>query len=286
MAINNLLQNTLHTITSNWINFTLAVIFIGSIGRSLYLLIYNKLPSSCKNILILSLSMLCIFYVLNCHEYIKSGIWYRIFWAQPLSIMITFLLIDVACQSIPKMARRIIFLLLGFLALFCWWSIIGHVNAQKTKSHFLAAPRAGIYISNSPEWIATVEKTTEFLEENLKPNELFLALPYDCLYYYLTGKRAPTRQLIFFDYMKISRDQEESVIAQLEKNRVNYILLSNRAYSRQEPGLGFLGTSYCPLIGKYINSNFTPIARFGDWKNEPGWACNHGTLILKRKVMM
>ncbi len=73
------------------------------------------------------------------------------------------------------------------------------------------------------------------------------------------------------------------MIAELEKNHVNYILLSNRAFAREEQGLGFLGTTYCPLIGKYIKENFYPLARFGDWSDEPGWAWNHGTLILKRK---
>jgi hypothetical protein len=72
----------------------------------------------------------------------------------------------------------------------------------------------------------------------------------------------------------------------LEKNHVNYVLLSSRAYARKELGLGFLGTTYCPLIGKYIQDNFIPIAQFGDWKDEPGWAWNHGTLILKRKGVM
>ena len=73
------------------------------------------------------------------------------------------------------------------------------------------------------------------------------------------------------------------MIAELEKNHVNYVLVSSRAFARQELGLGILGTTYCPLIGKYINDHFIPLARFGDWSNEPGWAWNHGTLILKRK---
>ena len=73
------------------------------------------------------------------------------------------------------------------------------------------------------------------------------------------------------------------MIAELEKNNVRYIVLSSRAWARQEFGLGLLGQTYCPLIGKYIQENFEPIARFGDWTDEPGWAWNHGTLILKRK---
>jgi len=283
IAISNFGQITWHTINTNWVNFTFAVMINASALRCIYLFAKNKIPSSRKIILVLSLSMLGLFYVANTHEYLKSGVWYRIFWAQPLTMMITFLLIDTASQSIPKVARKIILTSLAFLVIYCWFSLLGPVNAAKTDKQYLSLPRGGIYISNSPSWITTVEQTTDFLNKTLKPDELFFALPYDCLYYYLTGKKTPTRQLIFFEHIKIPAEQEKSVIAELKKNHVNYILLSSRAFARQELGLGFLGTSYCPLIGKYIQDNFTAIARFGDWNHEPGWAWNHGTLILKRK---
>jgi hypothetical protein len=283
LAISNFLHITWNKITSNWTNLTFAVIINASALRCIYLFAKNKLPVSRKTILVLSLSMLVFFYAANSHEYLKSGVWYRGFWAQPLSIMITFLLIDIAVQSIPKIARIIVFSFLAGLAFYCWFSVLSPVNAAKTESQYLSLPRGGVYLTNSHFWITTVEQTTEFLNKTLKPGELFFALPYDCLYYYLTDKKTPTRQLIFFEHIKIPRTQEVSVIADLEKNHVHYVLLSSRAFARQEPGLGFLGTSYCPLIGKYIQDNFVPIARFGDWSNEPGWAWNHGTMILRRK---
>ncbi len=282
-AISNFLQITLRTITSNWTNLTFAVIINASALRCIYLFTKNKLPGLRRTTLALALGMLCLFYVANFHEYLKSGVWYRGFWAQPLSIMITFLLIDVATQSIPKIARKIVFTFLAGLAIYCWILVGRQLIASKTESQRLSLPRGDIYLTNSSSWITTVEQTTQFLNKTLKANELFFALPYDCLYYYLTDKKTPTRQLIFFEHIKIPITQEKSVIAELEKNHVNYVLLSSRASVRQEPGLGFLGTSYCPLIGKYIQDNFVPIARFGDWSNEPGWAWNHGTLILKRK---
>ena len=283
VAISNFLQATLHTILSNWTNFTFAVIINTSALRCIYLFAKNKLTGQRKTVLALSLGMLCLFYAANSHEYLKSGVWYRSFWAQPLSIMIIFLLIDTAAQSIPKAVRRIIFTFLAGLAIYSWLLTGRQLMAAKTESQYLVQPRGGGYLTNSPSWITTVEQTTKFLNKTLEIHELFFALPYDCLYYYLTDKKTPTRQLIFFEHIKIPRPQEKSVIAELEKNHVNYILLSSRAFARQEPGLGFLGTSYCPLIGKYIQDNFVPVARFGDWSHEPGWAWNHGTLILKRK---
>ena len=281
-AIMNFLITTIHTATSTWENFIFAVLINASAFRCLYLFQANKLEASRKITFLLSLSMLCLFYVVNCHEYLKSGVWYRIFWAQPLSIMLTFLLIDIASQSIPKIGRAIVISVITFLVIYSGLLINFELITEKASSPYLYLPRAGIYIANSPSWTLTVEETTEFLNKTLKPNELFLAIPYDCLYYFLTDKKSPTRQLVYFDYLKIPNAQEKSIIAELEKNHVNYILLSNRAYAKED-GLGFLGKSYCPLIGKYIKDNFVPLVRFGDWKNDPGWAWNHGTLILKRK---
>ncbi len=283
IVINNFLQITFRTATSNWFNFAFAVIINASGLRCIYLFARNKLSPERKITLGLSLGLLGLFYVACFHEYLKSGVWYRGFWAQPLSIMISFLLIDIASQSVPKIMRRIVFAFIALLAVMSWWISQSHLKSEKTESQFLSMPRAGVYVSNAPSWIATVQETTDLLNKTLKPGELFFALPYDCLYYYLTDRKAPTRQLIFFEHVRISPEQERSVIAQLEKNHVNYVVASSRAYATQEPGLGIFGKTYCPLIGKYIRENFVPIARFGDWSDEPGWAWNHGTLILKRK---
>ena len=282
-AVSTFLNITWRGISSNWENLTFAVIINASALCCAYLLFKNRLPPARRKLFILSLSLLVLFYIANAHEYLKSGVWYRIFWAQPLSIMMIFLLIDTATQSTKTLLRKIVFTFIAGLGIFCSFSISTQVNSVKVEGQYVDLPKGGIYITNAHAWISTVEETTNYLNNALKGNELFFALPYDCLYYYLTGKRTPTRQLIFFEHIKIPMEQERSVIADLERNHVNYIVLSSRAFARQELGLGFLGNTYCPLIGKYIQENFRPVARFGDWRNEPGWAWNHGTLILKRK---
>jgi hypothetical protein len=286
VAIANFLQNTFMTIKSNWTNLTFALIINGSALRCLYLLAKNKFPAPYRTSWLLSIGMICLFYLANSHEYLKSGVWYRDFWAQPLSIMLIFVLIDTATKSIPHWARKVILTFIMGLGLWSWFSIFSVVNAQKVPSQYLNLPQGGIYLSNTPSWITTVEQTTDFLNKTLKPDELFFALPYDCLYYYLTGKRTPTRQLIFFEHIKIPEAQERSVIVDLERNHVNYAVVSSRAFVHQELGLGVLGKTYCPLIGKYLQDNFVAIARFGDWNHEPGWAWNHGTLILRRKGLL
>ena len=88
-------------------------------------------------------------------------------------------------------------------------------------------------------------------------------------------------RLGFFDFVAIPDEQEKSIIKELEDNKVNWILISNR-HSSTESGLGTFGESNCPLLAKYIHDHFAPVAEFGDWINPPGWAWNHGVRILKR----
>ena len=285
-AIMIFLQNTFHTAASNRENLCFALLINTCTLRCLYLILKKKIDAPRQTALLLSFGMLSLFYLANCHEYLKSGVWYRVFWSQPLSMMIIFILIDTATQSIHRFARIAVFLFLAVLVVSCGFTAVSRANAAKTPSRYLSVPRGDVYVDNSPSWITTVEETAAFLNKTLKPDELFFALPYDCLYYYLTGKRTPTRQLIFFEHIKIPPEQEKSVIAQLQRNHVNYILISNRAFARQEHGLGIFGRTYCPLIAAYIQDHFVPIAKFGNWTDEPGWAWAHGTMILKRKGVL
>ncbi len=143
LAISNFLQIIWHSMRSTWLNLGLAVIINACALRCFYLFAKNKLPASRKTVLLLSLGMLCLFYVANFHEYLKSGVWYRSFWAQPLNMMIIFLLIDIAPQSIPKIVRKIIFTFLALLAIYCWFSALRLNNTVKTDSQYLSLPEGG-----------------------------------------------------------------------------------------------------------------------------------------------
>jgi len=127
-----------------------------------------------------------------------------------------------------------------------------------------------------------VESTHKYLEDSLGEDEQFFALPFDPIFYFLTAKKSPVRQLIFFEHKNITLDQERKIIAQLEAQSINTILVSNRSHSPHE-GLGTLGKEYCPLISEYILENFEPILFIGDWVSPAGWAWQYGVKIYKRK---
>jgi len=139
-----------------------------------------------------------------------------------------------------------------------------------------------VYVANSPDWIITVHQTVNYLKENLKADETFLALPYDALYYFLTQKDSPVQELEFFGHTNMPLEQERKIISALEQKKVNYVLISSGVQTSVERR-GKFGQTYCQLLSKYIDDHFKIVAVFGNWEDPPrkSWE-NHGVKILKR----
>lgn len=261
----------------------LAVVMHASTIATFILLGMRRLTSDETRRLRLAMACLLIFFILNFHEFIVSGVWYRSYWSLPFLLMFHYVCMATASRLLPALVRRIIWTILGILIGLGFMVGILSNAQQKTPPHFLGGPHGKVFIANEPRWTETVNAAAAFLNSNLKKDETFFALPYDCIYYYLTNTESPTRQLIFFDHIKIPPEQEMSVIRELESKNVAYVLMSNRI-AASETGLGVFGKTYCPLIARYIEEKYTPVGRQGgNWNEEPGWGHNHGVLILKRK---
>ncbi len=247
------------------------------------LLATKKIPKDDRRILFTALSIMGIFFALYFHEFLVSGVWYRSYWSWPFLMMFHLLIIATAIKYAPRFIRIIVAAILTILILFGFVSHHQSIEGQKRPQQFISVPQGQIYVGNEAQWAETVNTVTQYLNANLKPGELFFALPYDCLYYYLTNKPTPTRDLIFFQHIKITPQQELAIINDLETKKIGYVLMSNRIAS-SEIGMGIFGQTHCPLISKYIQDNFTPIIRQGgNWQAEPGWGHNHGVIIFKRK---
>jgi len=113
-------------------------------------------------------------------------------------------------------------------------------------------------------------------------DEKILAVPYDPLYYFLTGRDSASYYLAFFDFIHITREEEFDLILGLEREKIQYVIMSNRAFSL-EPHLGFLGRKYCPMLAQYIFQNFYIVKEFGVWEKPPFFVENHGVKIFKRR---
>ncbi len=271
-------------------NFMLAALINLSLAQTIIMLCKKNTPNLAVNLnkwigkkeIILTYIIFCIFYLSFLHEYFASGVLYRYFWAKPFVLLLMFITLSFGASNLPKKLRGLLYTALALIIILQISDTQSGLKDIKVKTQLINIPKAQIYVSNPSSWIKTVEITTQILKNNLKKEETFFALPYDPLYYFLTNKTSPTRQLIFFEHINIPKEQELKIINELETKKVNWIVVSSRSNAK-EPGLGRFGVTYCPLLGAYIQKNFTVEATIGDWVNEPLWAQNHGTKILRRK---
>jgi len=236
-----------------------------------------------KTVLLLTIPF--IFYVINIHEYLLSGIYFRSFYSFPFLIIFGFLCLGSFAAPAPRFVKTTLSILILAIALAQFKIMLRKMDAYRTPAFYLPMKKARIFVSNRSPWAQTVTQTTRFLQQHVKENELFFALPYEPLYYYLADKKSPVRELVLFDFLDITTQQEKDIIEQLERKNVNWIVISNRAIT-EEIGMGVFGVDYAPLLAKHIDDHFKLVEEFGIWTPRPSWAWFHGTRILKRENVL
>jgi len=255
--------------------------FLLALLRLAYLLLRKRLsPRELLPLLTLSL-----FTIASLHEYIGGGHKFHLFWFFPSMILLIFFLLHPAINSIrTDSAKTVIVLLLFLIAVIPLLKKINKISMFKNPQHLLNINGNWVYSEQPADWFATVQDTTRFIERNVPPGEKIFALPYEPLYYFLSGRDAATRHTMFFQRSRITPEQEQETIADLEKNHVRYVILSNRSLKNAEGNLGVLGQTHCQRLWEYLNENFTVVATLGSWDTPAGWAVNHAVKILKRKA--
>ena len=95
-------ERTWSTLTANWLNISFVLVVVSSTVRTLYLLVAKKLDTQRERMIWLVLIVLSLFYVVNLHEFIKSGVWHRTLWKEPLGVMLSFIVIYTAIFAWSK----------------------------------------------------------------------------------------------------------------------------------------------------------------------------------------
>jgi len=229
------------------------------------------------------LTVLVLFYGVLLSEILLTGIFYRVFWSVPVTILFMFVFLDRGTDRLGKILKGLLFstlLLLLFLQLVDRFDHFGHVRSDPHR--FWAHPKARIYIDNEPAWLDVVDQTTMFLDKHLAPGERFLAIPYEPLYYFLTERTAPVRRLIFYKNAQPDMAEERQIIDALERQRVNWIVLSNTAH-HVEAAFGTFGETHCVELARYIEANYEIVATFGDFTKPGDWSGDYAVHILKRR---
>jgi hypothetical protein len=115
------------------------------------------------------------------------------------------------------------------------------------------------------------------------PDERFFAAPYEPIYYFLTDQPTPTPSTMLMDFMSISEEQEAQILADLDPSKVRWIVLSNRAWSSSEDGVGGFGTTHSRRLALWIEENFEVVREICPQNAEAHWVKGHATRIYRRR---
>ncbi len=265
------LRSTWTNINTDWRSRFMAVLVVFSLAQFAAQWVRRRLDRRAAGIALI----IAAFYVVFLHEFVMSGVTYTTFWATPFSIVLIFLLVSQAIRPLHGTVRCLLIATILITELSAFHEQLQLNAGARDLGRRFAHERAHVYVGNGAGWVRTVEQATEFLSQNVGPGEMFFALPYDPLYYYLAGRTSPTRQLIFFEHIRIPDVQEREVIADLEAKRVNWVLLSNRTKGAAWEK-GVFGETYGRVLQPYLAEHFEEVAAFGGTEE-------HAVRILRRR---
>lgn len=238
------------------------------------------LLSNGSSIVLLTIGLL---YGASLHEFVLSGFQYRLRWTDVFATLLTLLFAHELQLRVSLRARTA---LLAGLTLFCLGSTAtrwASVAEAHTPEQRLDHDRLDIYTGNEPGWREVVLETAAYLEEHVAPDERFFAIPYEAIYYFLASQPSPTRSLMLFEFMGISEQQEANIIEDLERENVRWIVVSNRAWSSEEVGIGVFGETHARRLATWIEEEFEVVQEIGPQDDEARWIEVHATRILRRR---
>lgn len=298
-AVISLSQLSFKSFFVSWATISFGTALIACIARSIYLLVVKKIDEHRRNWALLVIYSLLIFLVFNIHEFLFSNFYFRIFWVFPFFLLLFFVAFDIGLLKLPQGVKAAVLVLLVVIGLHGAYDKLRTMSLYKVEGNFFQYGQNRVYIANfywwrqfadripdhatASPWIKAVSETTDYLKEHVSRDKVILAIPYDPLYYFLSGRDSAVYPLAFFDYIGITEQDEIAMINQLEEKNVNYVIISNRAYAEHEPYLGSFGKRYCPLLSRYLLGHFEEVATIGEWEKAAGFAWNHGVKIIKRK---
>ncbi len=222
--------------------------------------------------------------VVNLHEFFLNTVNYKLYWAVPPFLLLIWMLIGLATRKARWPLKAIFFLIAAFM-ISCKTQLdyVLKESVRQNQKQFMSEPQARIYTSYPDQWTDTVEQVTRYLKENLTPEESFLAIPYEPLYQFLTFKKEPVRENFFCDSFDIPEKEEKWIISELERKKVNWVLVSNSIRADSPIGNGRFGETYCYYLSIYLKENFKPVKSFGDLSKPDNFLGDHSVTILRRK---
>lgn len=276
-------------LASDWRYPLLLALSLACGARALYLLARNRSLPAPRFELGAAMIALLLLALLSIHEYFMNifSIYYQLHWAFPMLLLLSVLAAWVGTRGLGVMARYGVAALVLVCAATTFARTARTIRECRVPAQYLGFARGGVYlnpVNNAPEWLATVRGAVDFIMRNVGKDEKIVALPYDPLYCFLSGRDSAIRQHEIFSLNHPTEEQEREIIASMERQNVRWAVLSNR-YRTTEPGKGAgFGLVCCRLLSGYLEEHFDIAAVFGPWpKDPPEWIRGHGVAILRRR---
>jgi len=234
-----------------------------------------------KKQLSIVLGLIVTLAVLNLGELLATGIWFYAIWNLCLLPIIFFYAFNIGFCHLKRLPKVLIVFILFLLPLLSIFNNSRFLAEVKNPANELRIGKNNVYLLPTQRpLIYTLTNATLFLVSQIGEDEKFLSIPYDPIYYYLSNRGSATRLL---ETLNISELKEQDLLKEIEKNKINQILISNRAYRDSDKRFGVLGKDYGKRLQRYIDNNFENIATFGPWESTSGWITNHAVKIYRRK---
>ncbi|MFA5059438.1 MAG: hypothetical protein WC676_02300 [Candidatus Omnitrophota bacterium] len=281
-AIVMLYEQILNGFSISWPRLFLNSAFVFCLLKSLQALKNGPFSREEKQNFLLSCMVLVFFLISSLHEFLLSAIPFRSHWTISLTPLIVIFIFYQGVRDLSKFIRSLLWVTLFIV---CFLGITNYRNfvvASKKPQNMLQVGANKVYLSsNQKEWIQTVTDANRFIVKNVPRGEKIIAIPSDSIYYFLSGHDRAVRES---DFHGFNGQREQNVINDLERTKINFIILSNRALRPTEAQMmGIMGVDYGLALLAYIERNFNEMAVFGPWEKPAGWVTNHAVKIFKRK---
>lgn len=237
-----------------------------------------------KGILPIIVASLLFFGLGNSAEYfLVDGLIYRFdFWIFPLLVLWMGLAAEWASPLFGRRQKKLFAGLIFFALIWTPFQNLKEALAQRIPERYWDFPHGQAYIIGGPlRTVQDIREGTRFIIEHTRPNQEILALPYEPLYCFLSGRRHALRELHFTKGLPMTEEQEETAIRQLETKQVPYVIVSNR-YRSKEVSVGHFGITHARKLAHYISEHYREVQTFGPW--ETGRASPHAVKVLRRGV--
>ena len=201
---------------------------------------------------------------------------YSIYYSPVLFLLLIILLIEAtrrAASGRPAVREAIVCTVLVLEAI----GLVVAVHPGLERDAVPLSTERGIIYAR-PSEAATFPGVIAFIREQQAMGKKVAILPEETSLYFLTGTQAPARWYALTPGVLHSPALEREYIAALDRQKVDYVLLSNR--TTKEYGLPFFGFDYNQAVYQWLTSHYEVIGEFGKFSREEPF--RFGMLIYRR----